>query len=649
MERKLRWVLLACLCLSTAAWSQNLVKNPSFEDGSAITAPGQINHADFWSDDCSHPDIPQKSDVFDALSTNPSTGVPNNLYGSMPERTGLNRYAHIFAGGGAATTPFRTEGIKGTLEEPLGQGCYNFSFYAVSDGSIFVPFTFPDQILEVHLVSGSNCTGKLVYTSPSSIPDNGTWNNYSSSFTISASEDGLYDRILFRLVKAEPGIDPQIYNRSVYLDDVSIVSGGGTLPITADHAICPGSTTTLNTTGGFDNYLWSNGATTASTTVNSPGTYTVSAWNNGSDCPSTASVTVTLADLPKIKLPKLIYACNGLFSMICGPTPPSGTTYSYEWWGPHPSLPISVLLSTDSCFIPSDYGSYSLKVTDNATGCSSTHSFTIAPTIFPVLNLKDIYYCGRVPATLGLKFPVREAIGYSWTYNGNPVPGATNYNLPNMGDGVYCLTVYYSRGCYYETCFTVEECCEPNPQFNFSFNLTGAPKSLTVSNDPSFTDDYDLEQFFVYRYCGSETDPTSMTWTLVGSMSRASGFNTPYTFSGPMIQENCWYKVVHGVTSKCLQKSFVYTQLHHAGALNFTVGPNPVLRGEPFKVWLDSEVDGVATVEITNLLSGQVVLKGNIANGRPFVGTLNPRGENSMYAIRITTKTDTAVKKLMVR
>ncbi|MEL6533839.1 MAG: hypothetical protein AAFQ98_00440 [Bacteroidota bacterium] len=649
MTRKLHLIFaLLCLGISPVLLAQNRVLNPSFEFGSPITDPGQLNNADFWSDDCTDYDpMAEGPDVFEATSVNPDAGVPNNIYGSMPERTGQEHYGHVYSRGATPSLDFWREAMKGTLDAPLEQGCYNFSFYAVSDLGPFHPLVFDDQILEVLLVSGGNCTGKLIYTTPS-IPDNNTWNLYSTSFNISASEAGLYDRILIRPYD-NGEVHSISYVQTVFVDDFSITNGGGTLLITADHAICPGETTTLTTSPGFDNYLWSNGATTQSTTVGTAGTYTVSAWNDGDECESTASVTITLHELPKIKMPKIIYACNELFTMLCAPSPPVGGSYSYQWWGPDPVDDISTLLSTDQCFIPEDYGSYLLVVTDDVTGCTVTHSFTIAPTIFPVFNLKDVYYCKEVPIILGLNFPVADATGYSWTYNGDVVPGANSYNLPNMGDGEYCLTIYWGKGCFTTQCFTVEECCEPNPQFNFSFNLTGSPKSVTVSNDPLLTDDYDMEQYWLYRYCGSETDPTMMTWTLVGSMSRTTGFNTPYTFSGAMIMEGCWYRIVHAVTSDCIQKSFVYNQYHYAGSLKFTVGPNPVQRGEQFRVQLDSEIEGEAEVEVTDLISGQVVLRGSVSNQRPFTGVIMPRRENSLYAVRVSTATETVVKQLMVK
>ena len=299
--------------------------------------------------------------------------------------------------------------------------------------------------------------------------------------------------------------------------------------------------------------------------------------------------------------------------------------------------------------MPDDYGSYLLIVTDDVTGCTVTHNFSVQPTPVPSLSIRDVYYCEAAPRTVGTGFPVTGAVSYSWTYNGNPVPGATNYYLPNMGDGEYCVTVTYTNGCSNTTCFMVEQCCDPDPKFNFSFNLTGSPNSLTVSNDPANTPDYDYEQFRLYRYCGSETDPTMMTWSLVATMGRTTNFNVPYTFAGSMIQEGCWYKIVHNVSSDCRQMSYTYNQYHYAGSLRFTLSPNPVLRGEIFKVTLDSEVDGEALVEILDMMTGKVVLKGTVTNSSPFTGSLSSKSENTMYAVRVTSDQETVIKQLMVK
>ena len=331
MKRRIQLLLvLFLLAMSQAVLAQgpNLIWNPSFEDGPVVTGMGQIGYANYWNNQCTDAWIADPADVFDAASTNPSTGVPSNAFGNQPARPGSSRYAHIYAH--AAYSPFydfATEGIKGTLVTALPQGCYDLQFYAVSNNSPFPYDDFSNQILEITLVSGASCTGKVIYTSPSSIPNNGVWNEYNDSFTISAMEAGLYDRILIRVWN--DGIDyTGDSHRSMYLDDFSITAGGGTLPITADAEICPGESTTLSTMAGFDNYLWSNGANTPSTTVSSPGTYTVEAWNDGSNCHSSASVTVTLHDLPNIEIPNIVYACNEMFPIICGPTPPAGGSYS---------------------------------------------------------------------------------------------------------------------------------------------------------------------------------------------------------------------------------------------------------------------------------------------------------------------------------
>ena len=81
--------------------------------------------------------------------------------------------------------------------------------------------------------------------------------------------------------------------------DVVIVSVSSSLNpvITGDSIICDGQTAILNAGVGFDNYSWSNGATTQTIAVDDAGTYSVTVSNN-SGCDGNDDIILVVNDLP---------------------------------------------------------------------------------------------------------------------------------------------------------------------------------------------------------------------------------------------------------------------------------------------------------------------------------------------------------------
>jgi gliding motility-associated-like protein len=69
------------------------------------------------------------------------------------------------------------------------------------------------------------------------------------------------------------------------------VAAPDTFAITGALQICAGAATTLSAPGGYNDYAWSNGATTATATITTGGTYTVS-FSDSQGCPYEASATV---------------------------------------------------------------------------------------------------------------------------------------------------------------------------------------------------------------------------------------------------------------------------------------------------------------------------------------------------------------------
>ena len=298
-----------------------------------------------------------------------------------------------------------------------------------------------------------------------------------------------------------------------------------------------------------------------------------------------------------IDIPKKIKVCDSNFEEICAPAAPAGNSYTYEWWGPHPSLPMSTLLSNSMCFTPSKYGSYKLVIVDQ-NGCTTYFTFTIIEDAGPSIFIEDVFYCGKVPAIIGFNYdPIGDVpykYSYEWTYNGDPLGYSGDHQIPNQGDGEYCVTINWpsSTGwCSSTTCFTVMKCCKPDPSFNTYFSASPTINNLVISNIPSYADDYEEETYNVYRQCPGET-----SWTLIHTETRSGA--AMYTPISLTVNHTCKYRIQHIINQMCMQKSFVST-VYVNETRKITVAPNPVK--DHFKINVENfETVKEATVMVLN-------------------------------------------------
>lgn len=227
---------LVTLFLTELGYSQNLVKNASFEQGSVPNNQSQLHYATDWSHykgDCisynpsiqsTHP----SSDLFDKNSPSIPMGVPNNKFttsAGLPERTGQNRYAGIYTVT-YPPSPASEERIRGTLTGKLQKGSYDLSLYLARAKNFYAPSNSElDPVnyynVEVVLRNGNSCTqGKLIYTSPS--VTNFQWQQYGTSFSISQSDANIYDKVEIRLKMWSVSQMGNDNARAILIDDVNI-------------------------------------------------------------------------------------------------------------------------------------------------------------------------------------------------------------------------------------------------------------------------------------------------------------------------------------------------------------------------------------------------------------------------------------------
>jgi hypothetical protein len=138
--------------------------------------------------------------------------------------------------------------------------------------------------------------------------------------------------------------------------------------------ICNGGSSTLTASGGTS-YAWNTGAATAAITVSPTTTTTYTATvTNANGCTATATATVNVNPLPVITptvtQPTTCVSADGAITLaLSGAAGP----YTFNWATPNGSGLNPTAQNQTNLTV----GTYNVTVTVNATGCSSTASYTL--------------------------------------------------------------------------------------------------------------------------------------------------------------------------------------------------------------------------------------------------------------------------------
>jgi hypothetical protein len=209
--------------------------------------------------------------------------------------------------------------------------------------------------------------------------------------------------------------------------------------------LCAGETVTLTASGGYLEYAWSSGETTAAIIVSEADTYTVTG-NNGCESAPSQAVEVIVHELPAQPQPP---AASGALTFCMGEsvtlTGPAGFT-GYKWSNGQTTSSITVNQS----------GDYTVSVND---GCFSEPSPAVAVTVreLPVKPQTptpggDLAFCTGESVTLTA---AAGFTGYKWS-NGQTTPSII---ASQSGD----YTVSVSDGCQSEPSDPVTVTAYPLP------------------------------------------------------------------------------------------------------------------------------------------------------------------------------------------
>ncbi len=176
---------------------------------------------------------------------------------------------------------------------------------------------------------------------------------------------------------------------------ITFTSGSGPVPVAdagPDQTICPGQSATLTATGtpGATNFLWSNGATTATTTVSPAVTtnYIVTVTNNG--CTDTDTVTVFIGSSGgTVNAGPDVAICNGQPTTLTATGAPAGATFSWSNGQNGSSITVS----------PPATNTYTVTATSG--GCNATDQVTVTVNPNPTANAgPDVNLCSGDITTL---------------------------------------------------------------------------------------------------------------------------------------------------------------------------------------------------------------------------------------------------------
>ncbi|MCS7073407.1 MAG: T9SS type A sorting domain-containing protein, partial [Bacteroidia bacterium] len=242
------------------------------------------------------------------------------------------------------------------------------------------------------------------------------WNTGEFGDTIQITSGGTYSVTTFLGNNCNA-------NTSVFIQEY--LPAGNLEIMASDSSICPGETTSLIPSPGYNQFIWNTGATTDTLQIQSGGLYILNASNPcGADIDSII-IQQLLAPSPAITVDRTPIFCDGdSVRLIC-----QDGFSSYQW----------STGQTTSSILVYDSGQYSVTVTNQA-GCTGTSPlFTV--TEHPAPPIPTITVSGNLLSTNS------PAISYQWYLNGAPINRASSNTYTALISGTYTVQITDSNGC----------------------------------------------------------------------------------------------------------------------------------------------------------------------------------------------------------
>lgn len=178
------------------------------------------------------------------------------------------------------------------------------------------------------------------------------------------------------------------------------------------------------------------------TTTQAPGTYILKVINQNNDCVALDTVVVAIDTLSPVAAagPDLVLTCEQTGGELTSAGSSTGPGFSYAWsrsdgiaLGANPVLPVNAA------------GTYSIEVTNNATGCRSTDAAVVSmDTLHPVVAIDqpDLLTCTALSLALNAQAQGNHQLSYEWSSdNGNIISGGNGLQPVVNSTGEYELLV----------------------------------------------------------------------------------------------------------------------------------------------------------------------------------------------------------------
>ncbi|MEO5673020.1 MAG: T9SS type A sorting domain-containing protein [Chitinophagales bacterium] len=388
--------------------------------------------------------------------------------------------------------------------------------------------------------------------------------------------------------------------------------------ITGALTVCEGTSTTLSANTTYTTYSWSTGATAQSIPVSTGGTYTLTVTNTNG-CTGTATATTTFYSLPVS-----VITASGATDFCDGGTVDLTATAASSYLWSHGKTAQTVTIKSS--------GTYTVTVTDSH-GCTKISSpSTVNEWVIPeviVTAVGPTTYCKYAEGSY-LTTIAGTGYGYQWKKGTVAQTGATNQTYQPTATGTYKVTITESHGCT---------------------KASGTGVAVTVNKLPTAS----ISNAGSSNLCGIATatlkevtgSGNTYQWRVDGTdISGAVG--SQYT-TGVGGSYNCFVTSSPGCTA--LSNQLVLTNncriedgqsAENALPSSMKLYPNPATNGIHIEGYFASQEDGIAEIEIYNML-GQIVYREqqDIAGGKLYSDLIfDERFGSGNYLTRISLNGD---------
>ncbi|MEM6965191.1 MAG: gliding motility-associated C-terminal domain-containing protein, partial [Bacteroidota bacterium] len=330
----------------------------------------------------------------------------------------------------------------------------NFVSYQWSETSTTNSISVTEAgIFSVTVTDGNGCTGEdqvtvnvLPELQPTITGDTDFCNETST--TLDAGDN--YASYIWSNAETTQTINPtETGSFTVTVTDGSGCTGSATISVTelaipvpqisGSTSFCTGTSTTLEATGNWVSYQWSNNTNDPSIDVAIAGLYTVTV-TDADGCTGTAAVDVTeSSSLSPVIVGDLNYCPNGTTTLDAG----LGFA-TYTWSNGENTQTIEVM----------ETGDFTVTVSD-ASGCTGEQTVFVEESVPPSPTIT-----GQSSFCTGASSLLDAGVGftdYLWS------DGSTNQTLTVIESGTFTVTITDGNGCIGTTSIEVEELASLNP------------------------------------------------------------------------------------------------------------------------------------------------------------------------------------------